>query len=57
MSVTTNILQRTFRMRHGDNVGTCFTVDVHNRRYLVTARHLVEKIRPRGTVDIQHSGK
>ena len=57
MSVTTNILQRTFRMRNGDNAGTCFTVDVHNRRYLVTARHLVENIRPRGTVDIQHSGK
>ena len=57
MSVTSNILQRTFRMRHGDNTGTCFTVDVHNRRYLVTARHLVETIRTSGIVDIQHSEK
>ena len=44
MSVTTNILRRTFRMRHRDKCGTCFTVDVDNRRYLVTARHLVETI-------------
>ena len=57
MSVTNNILQRTFRIRHGDETGTCFTVDIHNRRYLVTARHLVEEIRSRGAVDIQHDGK
>ena len=57
MSVTTNILQRTFRIRHGDNAGTCFTVDVDNRRYLVTARHLVETILTRGIVQIQHDDK
>ena len=44
-------------MRHGDKTGTCFTVDVHNRRYLVTARHLVETIRARDIVEIQHDDK
>ena len=56
MSVATNILQRTFRMRHANNAGTCFTFDIDNRRYLVTARHLVDSIRTFGVVSIQHDG-
>ena len=57
MTVTTNILQRTFRMRHGDSTGTCFTVDVENRRYLVTARHLVRSINSDSYVLIEHCGE
>ena len=57
MSVTRSILERTFRMRHGDQSGTCFTVNVEGRRYLVTARHLVRTIDPCGVVEVQHSGK
>lgn len=56
MTVTTNILQRTFHIRYGDSTGTCFTVDVNSRRYLVTARHLVETIHAQGIVEIQHNG-
>jgi len=56
MTVATDILQRTFHIRHGDSAGTCFTVDVDNRRYLVTARHLVETIQAQGVVEIQHNG-
>ena len=56
MTVATNILQRTFHIRHGDTTGTCFTVDVENRRYLVTARHLVQKIHAQGIVEIRHNG-
>ena len=37
---TSNILQRTFRIRFGDSCGTCFTLDVGDRQYIVTARHL-----------------
>ena len=57
MTVTANILQRTFRMRHAEQSGTCFTLDVEGRRYLVTARHLVGTIGLCGIVEIQHSGK
>ena len=38
------------------NEGTCFTVDIDNRRYLVTARHLVDTIRTFGVVTIQRGG-
>ena len=43
MCVTTNILQRTFRIRKKKE-GTCFTIDVQGKRYLITARHLVGPI-------------
>lgn len=57
MSVTSNILQRTFQIRHGNSTGTCFTVDAENRRYLVTARHVVETISDVDNVEIQHGGE
>ena len=56
MSVTTNILQRTFHIRYKGTTGTCFTIDVQARRYLVTARHVVETIRDDAVVDISRNG-
>ena len=55
MSVTANILQRTFRIRYNGNTGTCFTIDVQGRRYLVTAKHVVDSIRDDAVVDISHN--
>lgn len=56
MAVTTNILQRTFHIAYGEDAGTCFTIDVQGRRYLVTARHVVESIRDYATVEIERDG-
>ena len=55
MSVTANILQRTFRIRCNGHTGTCFTIDVQDRRYLVTARHVVDSIRDDALVYISHN--
>lgn len=54
MSITTNILQRTFQFSFGENQGTCFTIDYDNRQYIVTARHLVEPITDSATIRIKH---
>ena len=54
MSVTTNILQRTFHIHYKGNTGTCFTVDIEGRRYLITARHVVDSIGDGEVVDISH---
>lgn len=55
MFITTNILQRTFRIRYGEHTGTCFTIDVDNKQYIVTARHVVPSISgPTNTVQIYH---
>ena len=55
MSVTTNILQRTFRIDYEGAIGTGFTVDMDGRRYLITARHVVETIRNDDVVEISHN--
>lgn len=56
MTVTTNILQRTFRIRCRENTGTCFTVDVDGKHYLITAKHIVDAIQNDEAVDIFHDG-
>lgn len=50
--VTNYILQRVFNIFCGGKSGTCFTVDVDGRQYIVTAHHLVEEIEGQGTVQI-----
>ena len=40
--ITTNILQRVLRIRNPDCCGTAFTIDVNNRQYLISAKHLFE---------------
>ncbi len=56
MSVTTNILQRTFHVRYDNDTATCFTIDVDGKRYLVTARHVANSIRDSEYVEISHNG-
>ena len=55
MSVTTNILQRTFHIRYEGSTATCFTIDVEGRRYLITARHVVKNIRDDAAVEISNN--
>ena len=39
--LTVDILNRVLDLRNGNEQGTCFTVEVDGRQYIVTARHLV----------------
>jgi S1-C subfamily serine protease len=48
------ILERTFCVKFGQGTGTCFTIDVDNRQYIVTARHVLDGIRETDTILIQH---
>lgn len=56
MAVTSATLQRTFRIRCQDSAGTCFTVDLDGRRYLVTARHVARGVENRRAVEVWHDG-
>jgi S1-C subfamily serine protease len=40
--ITANFIHRTFRIKSGNSVGTGFTMDVDNKQYLVTAKHVVQ---------------
>lgn len=55
MNVTTNILQRAFQLQSENGMGTCFTIDVDNRQYLVTARHNVNTIVDCAEINIKHN--
>lgn len=52
--ITNNVIQRTFHIRIGHSIGTCFTIDVDGRQYLVTARHVVSTIIGTQQVSIYH---
>ena len=52
--ITTNAIQRTFKIRRGESSGTGFTTDRSGRQYLITARHVVEGIVPGETIDVWH---
>ena len=55
--ITANILTRTFKIEYEKGQGTCFTIDVDNRQYIVTARHAVESFTGQGTIRIMHEEK
>ena len=52
--LTTNVLMRIFKLRYGGKSGTCFTMEVDHRQYLVTARHIVKNIDNTDTISIFH---
>lgn len=54
--LTANVLQRTFQVKFGENRGTCFTIDVDGRQYIVTAKHVVDSIQQEDSIDIYHEG-
>jgi len=53
--ITSNILQRTFSIKHAEGTGTCFTIDVGDRQYLLTAQHVVEGLVAGTDILIQHA--
>jgi S1-C subfamily serine protease len=40
--ITSNFIHRTFRIKCGNSVGTGFTIDIDNKQYLITAKHVVQ---------------
>lgn len=55
--VSANVLQRVFRLKYGQSCGTCFSVDIDNREYIVTAKHVIEGFSGSGIVEIFHDNK
>ena len=55
--VTSNVLQRTFRLRYGNKSATCFTLDIDGRHYIVTARHCVESMSDSDRIQLFNKGQ
>jgi hypothetical protein len=46
-------LKRVLEIKVGEHAGTAFTVEVDGRQYVVTAKHLVAKLKPQDTIDVR----
>lgn len=57
MLPSTNVLQRVFHISHENKTGTCFTIDVGGRQYLITAKHLVQSIQEPCAVRLFRDGE
>lgn len=55
--ITGNAIHRTFQIMVGQSTGTCFTVDVDDKQYIVTAKHVIESISDSATISIFHDNQ
>jgi S1-C subfamily serine protease len=55
--ITTNVIHRVFRVRYGTAEGTAFSIDVDDREYLVTAKHVVSSISESDLLDVFSNGR
>ena len=51
--ITKSVIERTFQFKCGNNLGTCFAIDVDNKQYLCTAKHCLEQFNGR-TIELLH---
>lgn len=56
-AVTSNVLQRVFMIKYGDNVGTGFTIDVDNKQYLISAKHLLANLSESDQIEVFHDSQ
>ena len=54
--ITDRIITNTFRINYKERIGTCFAITVDNEKYLITARHIVKKIKGSDIVQIYRHG-
>lgn len=53
--VTANAIQRTVHIRFGKQIATAFFIDIDQRQYLVTAKHVVPDLSGEATIFILHN--
>lgn len=49
-NITMNVLERIIFIKYNDNCGTGFTVEVNNKQYIITAKHVVEGIKQNDSI-------
>lgn len=52
--ITANIISRVFLIKYGEMSGSSFTIEVDDRQYLITARHVVNGIKDGDKIEIFH---
>lgn len=57
MRITSNVIQRVFRLRYNGSTGTCFTFDHKGHQYFITAKHVIPDFDGNQKIYIYHDGK
>lgn len=57
MNITSNIINRVFLIKYQESLGTCFALDIDDKQYIVTAKHVVAGITDGGTVYFAKDGR
>jgi hypothetical protein len=52
--ISSNVLYRVLCFRYGNSMGTCFTIDIDNKQYVVTAKHIVNGLAGNGIIELLH---
>lgn len=50
--ITLNVITRVFYLKNNGIGGTCFTIDIDNKQYFVTAKHIVESINDSDNIEL-----
>lgn len=53
--VVSNVLLRVLLIQTQSGQGSGFTLDVDGRQYLITAKHVVDSIKDKGTISIREN--
>lgn len=54
--LTSNVFTRVFHVKYGVRTGTCFAIDIDNRQYLITARHVLDGLKDKTDFELYHDG-
>jgi len=53
--ITSNILKRVLHVKYKNNIGSAFTIDLQNKQFLVSARHIFEELIWQDTIEIMQN--
>ena len=55
--ITTNVIHRVVQIKINGTSGTCFTFELGNRQYIITARHIASSITGKYVIEIFHENQ
>ncbi len=56
-NITMNVIERVIFIKYSDNCGTGFTIEVNNKQYIITAKHVVEGIKQNDSIFLFHDNQ
>lgn len=54
--ITANIIQRVLMVKYGEQIGTAFTVEIDEKQYLISAKHIFKDLSKESKIEILKGG-